>query len=267
MNYLESLREIIFPAKIFGAEALGALGWILLGQILIMIIMNYVAQSRIFRSGRIFDVPIPARQRRREFIHSWHVFLDSIVLYIFLYTGLLRPSVFTWPDTLITFLIFVVWVEVYFYCVHWAMHSFKWLRPIHREHHRSVVNTPYSGFASSMSEKVVLLSLATCFMAALSWFMNITMSGIAAFYAYYYVIVIGGHCNTEFPFISRTMQRLGLATPSVHALHHARFNVNYGFSFVFLDRLFGTYTSETDTLRDRALAGNGYQSLKRPKGV
>lgn len=267
MTYLYSLKETLFPSKIFGTEALFSLVWILLGAVVLIVATEYVVESRALKSRRIFDIPIPPNQRKREFVHSWHMCLDAIVFYVLIYIGILRPSTFTWSATLVTFLIFAVWVEIYFYAVHRAMHSIKWLRPIHREHHLSMVNTAHSGFASSMPEKIILLSFAAIFIAVLSWFVDITMAGIAAFYAYYYVIVVGGHCNTEFPFLSRTMQKLGLATPTAHALHHARFNVNYGFGLVLVDRLLGTYSSETDTLRDRALAGNGYKSLKRAKDV
>ena len=264
LNDLDRVWNAVFPPARFDAQALLALAWILVAEVAMMLLMSYAVRSKRFSKGRVFDVPIPPEQRKREFAHSWHMFLDATVLYVFIYVGLLRAAPFTWLDTLATLVIVGLWVEVYFYAVHRAMHAFKPLRPIHLDHHRSVVNTPYSGFASSLAEKAILLSFAVWFIAALSWLIDVTMAGVAAFYAYYYVIVIGGHCNTEFPVISRTMTRLGLATPSAHALHHARFDVNYGFGFVFLDRLFGTYSKETAPLRERALAGDGYRDLKRP---
>lgn len=264
MNYLCTPLKNLFPPEMFTMEIMVALGWILMGELFMATGLDCISRMKFVRHRRVFDVAIPAGQFKRDVTHSWHVFLDAIVLYLFVRLGLLRPAAFSWTDTAITAVIFAVWVEIYFYCVHRAMHSFKALRPIHHAHHLSVVNTTYSGFASSLPEKLVLLSFAAFFMALLSWFMNITLSGIAVFYAYYYLIVTGGHCNTEFPVISRTMHRFGLATPTVHALHHARFSVNYGFAFLFFDRLFGTYSRETDELRWRALAGNGNRTLKRP---
>lgn len=266
MQQLHHIWQTIFPPAIFTGEAFVLLGWLLFGKLFLLVGIDGAMKKPEMQRNRIFNIPIPDGQREREIAQSWHFISDVVIVYTLLYTGLLRPAEPSFLGSLATFAVFYVWVEVYYYFIHRAMHEFKFLIPIHRAHHISIVCTPYSASAMSGIEKWILSSLAWIAVpAALSWVMDITLSGITAYFMFNYFITLGGHTNTESSPVSLKMAKIGMGSATTHALHHARFKVNYGFSCTLLDRLFGTYSSETDELRLRALAGNGNRNMKRPR--
>ncbi|MES2743494.1 MAG: sterol desaturase family protein [Pseudomonadota bacterium] len=266
MEHTLTVWHAIFPGAIFTGEAFVTLGWLLFGKIFLLLGIDGAMQKPEMKRNRIFNIAIPEDQRAREIANSWHIISDVVIVYALLYTGLLRPAAPSWLGSLATFAVFYVWVEVYYYFIHRAMHEIKFLIPIHRAHHVSIVTTPYSASAMSGTEKWIVSSLAWIGgVAALSWVMDITLSGITAYFMFNYFITLGGHSNTESSPVSLKLAKIGMGSATTHALHHARFKVNYGFSCTLLDRLFGTYSSETDELRARALAGNGNQNMKRPR--
>jgi sterol desaturase/sphingolipid hydroxylase (fatty acid hydroxylase superfamily) len=264
MDQLRAGWQALFPSAIFTTAAFIALGWLLFGKLFLMFGMDKAMQKPEMLRQRVFKVAIPGGQRARELASSWHFVSDVVIVYLLLRFGLLRAAPGTFANALLTFGVFYVWVETYYYFIHRAMHHFKLLIPIHRNHHLSVVCTPSSASAMSAIEKWILSSLVWIGIpAALSWVLPISMPGVTAYFVFNYFITLGGHSNTESSPVSLKMAKLGMGSPTTHALHHARFKVNYGFSTTLFDRLFGTYSEETDELRRRALAGNGNDSLKR----
>lgn len=266
MDQLSSAWQNVFPSTIFTTQAFVTLGWLAFGKVLLLLGLGSAMQKPEMQQKRVFRVPVPEGQRERELVSSWHFISDVVIVYLMLRLGVLRPSAPSFLYSFTTFLMFWAWVEIYYYAIHYAMHHNKFLIAVHRSHHVSMVVTPYSASAMSAMEKWVFSSLAWLgFVAAMSWVVPITMSGITAYFVFNYFITLGGHSNTESSPVSLKLAKIGMGSATTHALHHARFKVNYGFSFTLMDRLFGTYSDETDDLRRRALAGNGNDSLKRPQ--
>jgi sterol desaturase/sphingolipid hydroxylase (fatty acid hydroxylase superfamily) len=78
------------------------------------------------------------------------------------------------------------------------------------------------------------------------------------------------HGNIKIPLSFDHVIRMVLVTPDMHRVHHSvivrETNSNYGFSFSWWDRLFGTYIAQPQEGHDKMKIGlNGYhddRSLK-----
>lgn len=241
-----------------------ALAWISLGKPLLALGFEAAMRSPAMRKHRVFRVAPPPGQLMRELGSAWHVVADGIVLAVLMSSGLIRLSPGTWQSILTTFVVFYAWVETWYYLGHRAMHRSKWLYRFHREHHLSRVVTPFSSMAMSGFERAFLYTGGwLSFMAIMSWVLPISLPGLAIYYSYHFVISLHGHSNTEASGMAPFLSSLGMGSATSHALHHARPNVNYGFSNMFWDRFLGTYDRETRELQANALHGSGQTQLRR----
>ena len=129
------------------------------------------------------------------------------------------------------------WNEIHFYCCHRILHT-RWLyKRVHLEHHRSVRVTPLASWRFHWLEALLLgsvLPLALLFYSFSVWSL-LVLPVISIIWN------IIGHSNwqTNIPFIGNASKR--------HALHHSKFNGNYGFSSKLPDRIFGTNILESRT--------------------
>lgn len=260
-----TLTAWLFPAQIFTPQVLAVLAWVAFGKILLGIGWEALTSVPGLRAHRVFRVPVPAGQRWREIKSSWHVFSDVVVLYVLLRANLLQLAPNTLGGTLATFGVFYVWVEVFYYFTHRWMHEYDFLYPLHRSHHLTQIVTPLSSISMSWVEKWIFYTGPwLSFMAAMSWVMPVTLYGIAAYYTFHFIISLHGHSNTETSRIGCFLSSaLSFGSAASHAVHHARFRANYGFSCMLLDKLLGTYADDTEQLQSLAVQRNGVTSLKR----
>lgn len=244
------------------------LGYLAFGKILLGSLWSAVMRTSTFQAHRVYKVAIPDKQRRREILNSWHVISDAVVLYIivhFNWINLSETSLETtsFSTTIITFLALFVWVETWYYHVHRLMHKYDWFYKYHKQHHLSLVLTPLSSIAMSSVEKWIFYSIAWFgFLSVLSWFVPINIYGIVLYFTLHFAISLHGHSNTEAAGITLLFSKIGLASSASHAIHHARFNKNYGFITMFWDRACGSYAEDTMKMQKNAIEKQGAPSIK-----
>lgn len=244
------------------------LGYLAFGKVLLGTLVSALMKTSALQAHRVYKVEIPAKQRRRELLNSWHVVSDAIVLFVVVHFNLINftetsfstSSVFT---TCVTFLALFVWVETWYYHIHRLMHKYNWFYKFHKQHHLSMVLTPLSSIAMSSVEKWIFYSIAWLgFMSLLSWIIPINVYGIVFYYTLHFVISLHGHSNTETSSASIFLSKIGLASSASHAIHHARFNKNYGFITMFWDKTCGSYAQDTIDMQKNAIDKQGAPSLK-----
>jgi sterol desaturase/sphingolipid hydroxylase (fatty acid hydroxylase superfamily) len=141
--------------------------------------------------------------------------------------------------------------------LHRAMHTRRLLF-IHRWHHRSRVTTPLSGQSMHPIEACFWMLGYAGLPILFSRIAPISWVGWAAYLAFNVFGNIVGHANCE-PTAKFAATRLAsvFANPFVyHALHHARWTVNYAFQASIMDRVFGTEADDWEDLYARVSGGN-----------
>jgi Delta7-sterol 5-desaturase len=226
-------------------------------------IYQLAAGSNYLQQRRVLTVDMPKGQRAKEIRASWHFMSDAVVLVVLTWCGAFSFAHSTLANHALAFIAMYLWVEVWYYFSHRAMHRFDWLYCIHRKHHESIVLKPLSAISMSGTEKWLFYSTAWLgFMALISHWWPVTPIGIAAFYGFNLILSLHGHSNSEPTSVMRLFSRMGFASSTSHALHHARFNVNYCFSLAALDALFGTASSDSACLQANALEGKGARTIR-----
>jgi sterol desaturase/sphingolipid hydroxylase (fatty acid hydroxylase superfamily) len=86
----------------------------------------------------IYDMPIGREQIRREFKNSLHAPMHAVMLAPLLYFGFFANT--TWLTLILSLVVATVWAEIWHYASHRAFHL-EWLHWIHKEHHKSHVNS------------------------------------------------------------------------------------------------------------------------------
>lgn len=247
----------------FGVDTLVLLLWIGLGKFVTIAVVQLIADSPHGRSRRVFNVAIEdPNQARREFRSPWLLTTDAIALAILMALGWIKIGPDRVANVLLTAAFLFVWIEIWFYFSHRAMHASNYLWRFHNHHHLSVVLRPMSAASFSIVEKAFFYTTAWVgSLLVLSWWMPISLLGVALYYTIYYISSSGAHSNTELlpAFMHKLPFGLGriLGSSTAHALHHVRYRGNYGFLTSVLDRIFGTYIPSTDELFQRAIAGDG----------
>jgi len=263
-NGVQGLLHLWSPV-VWSTSLVLVVAWLAFGKLALGVIWEVATRTPGLRAHQVFRMPPAEGQRWREIKSSWHVFSDALLLYALVGFGAIHFAADTFAAGALTFAVFYVWVEVWYYFTHRLMHQSNLLYSWHRSHHLTQVVTPLSSISMSWIEKCIFYTAAWLgFMAAVSWFMPVTLTGIAAYYTYHFLISLHGHSNVEASALGRFMSRTvhsGSATS--HAVHHARFRVNYGFSNMLLDKLLGTYSDETDVLQERAIGKQGVDSFKK----
>lgn len=217
----------------------------------LMALLWYTALTRRWRvcERTIFDLPIDRDQVRRELRNSIHSPIHAVALATFLALGYFDNR--TWVSFAVSALATTLWAEVWHYASHRALHL-KPLHWIHREHHKSHLNTPFTAISFSFSEKVIFDLGLLAPLAAVDHVWSLNVFGIAGWYVGYLVINSFSHANFEIksPNYNRTLGRV-LTTTTYHSLHHSRYTGNYGLGTRVLDRVFGTEWDDYEWLYER----------------
>jgi sterol desaturase/sphingolipid hydroxylase (fatty acid hydroxylase superfamily) len=126
-------------------------------------------------------------------------------------------------------LLIPVWRDVHFYSAHRFLHIRPLYRLIHSLHHRNTDPEPFSGLCMHPTEHLYYYSNAL--------FPCIYISGLSplVFHFLFFHLVFApaaGHSGFEDHF----------GSDQYHAIHHAKFEANYGSpNSAFIDRFFGTF--------------------------
>ncbi|MBV2091693.1 MAG: sterol desaturase family protein [Candidatus Thiodiazotropha sp. (ex Ctena orbiculata)] len=198
---------------------------------------------------RIYDVPLKKGQLQREFKNSVLTPLHAVLLGAMLGFGFFDND--SWGSFLITLVCTFIWAEIWHYFSHRAFHlpSLLW---IHREHHRSQINSPLTAVSFSFLEKLIFDLGILLPLAIADQFVSVNFFGLAAWFIGYLVINSFSHANFEFrpANYNRHVGKL-MATTIYHSLHHSRYTGNYGLGTRVLDRLLGTEWEDYERLYDR----------------
>ena len=147
-----------------------------------------------------------------------------------------------WLETLIAILL----LDMLIYWQHVIFHKNRMLWRLHRMHHADVDIDASTGvrfhpieILASLAVKMAAILLLGPSVAAVVAF-EVTLNGCALF----------NHANVRIPqFIDKPL-RLLVVTPDMHRVHHStdmrEANMNFGFSFPWWDRIFGSYKAQPD---------------------
>ena len=179
------------------AQLVGLCGVILGGLIAVATGIGFALEAWLGSRRRIFDLPLAEGQLRWELIGT----LRFLVMGAFAFAGLLwivpiaRESVVSVATTF-----FVCWAgfEVYYWCLHRAMH----LRPLyrfHRIHHDSRVTSPLTGYSMGAVESLGWLVGLVGVPLLLGMVTPISLAGLLAYHTLYQVPGnVIGHANVDF---------------------------------------------------------------------
>ena len=198
---------------------------------------------------RIYDLPISQEQIRREFRNSLHAPMHAAMIAPLLYWGFFANT--TWLSLVLSLLLATAWAEIWHYASHRAFHL-EWLHWIHREHHKSHLNSCLTAISFSFSEKLIFDAGYLAMLAAIDRLVSVNFSGIALWYIGYLAINSFSHANFEMK--SADYPRFAgrvLTTTTYHALHHSRYTGNYGLGTRVLDRIFKTEWNDYEPLYDQ----------------
>lgn len=139
----------------------------------------------------------------------------------------------------ISFIIYSLIHEVYFYWTHVWMHSPKIYRRVHAIHHYSVKTSPWASFSFHPYEAVI----HAMFLPILVCIVPIHPIVILLYLTFMTLTAISNHLGVEilFPKVFRKYFISG----THHAIHHKTFRFNYGLYYCFMDQLMGTEKMES----------------------
>lgn len=200
----------------------------------------------------IYDRPIGDEQIRRELRNSLHAPIHAVLLALLLSLGAFRDA--TLGSFLLSAVVTTIWAEVWHYASHRAMHL-RYLHWIHKEHHKSHLNSYLTAISFSFTEKLVFDVGLLAPLALLDRIVGLNVFGIAAWYVGYLLINSYSHANFELK--SATYNRwIGrvITSTTYHSLHHSRYIGNYGLGTRVLDRLFKTEWDDYEALYQQIAA-------------
>ena len=219
--------------------------WLSLGKVPVVVFFSWFVRWK-FSVRRRFIVgaePSPG-QRRREWKGALLTCSDAVLLVLVAYFGWIRLEAPTVTNVVISIAAMILWVDLWMYWTHRWMHRSGRLWAIHRHHHLSRLAEPSTALSFSAGEKLVFYTAGWIGGACvLSWFIPMSLGGITAYYTLYFVLSCLGHCNTLY-----FKERWIIPSPAVHALHHWKPSVNFGFYTTIYDRVFGTYAAPGSVL-------------------
>jgi lathosterol oxidase len=217
----------------------------------VMALFWYVAgrQRWTICSRTIYDIAVSREQIRRELWNSLHAPSHAVWLALFVLAGFFQAS--GWISFVASALLTTVWAEIWHYASHRAMH-WKSLHWIHKEHHKSHLNTYLTAISFSFTEKLIFDGGLLGLLALIDVFASLNVLGIAAWYVGYLLINSYSHANFEMksPGYNKWVGQV-ITSTTYHSLHHSRYTGNYGLGTRVLDRLFKTEWEDYERLYTR----------------
>jgi Delta7-sterol 5-desaturase len=217
----------------------------------VMALFWYLAVTRKWKITKrvIYDLPISREQIRRELKNSLHAPIHAVLLTPLLYFGFFETR--GWWSFAYSLFLATIWAEIWHYTSHRLFHlrSLHW---IHREHHKSHLNSWLTAISFSFSEKLIFDLGFLGLLTLLDRWLRLNVFGVAAWYIGYLVINSFSHANFELK--SQNYNRwFGkvITSTTYHSLHHSRYTGNYGLGTRFLDRIFKTEWEDYEPLYDR----------------
>ena len=146
----------------------------ILGHVMALVWYLAGAYKWSIAARTIYDMPISKEQIRREFRNSLHAPMHAVLLAPLLYFGFFANT--TWLSLVLSLVVATVWAEIWHYASHRAFHL-EWLHWIHREHHKSHLNSWLTAISFSFFEKLIFDAGFLGLLAALDMWVSLNFSG------------------------------------------------------------------------------------------
>ncbi len=227
--------------------------------------------SPALANRKIYDLVPPRTQVKSEVLSSLFTPIHAVLMFSFGAFGLVRYAPISLWAFLWSFALTFVWTEIWHYISHRVFHM-KSLHFIHRQHHRSMTCSQWTALSFSFLEKFIFDCGILGLLGLLSFYIPITLPGIAAFFVMYLFTNSLGHSNIEThdPEFTKSWWGKFANTSTYHALHHSRYVGNYGLLTQTLDRLFKTRWEDYPEVHVRVASGHPLKSLREkmaPKNI
>ena len=256
---IESISHLSIPALILGTCA-----YLLVQRSALTLIGMAYAKSQRGQSQVIYKVPLAKNQFVRELKQShWTFIFDSLVFAALIHFALVSTAAESTGKMVLTVTAQFIFFEVYFYLTHRALHTkaFYW---IHRAHHIAHVSQPITSASFSFLERVILFSgFIFPFVVITAIFGSTSLPTIAICLLINDVFNVFGHLNIEFypKILGTSFIRNILNSPTGHAMHHARFDGNYGLISPIVDVIFRTRFKDNEQVFVSTNTGTPMTSL------
>jgi lathosterol oxidase len=218
----------------------------------VMALVWYLAGARgwSIAATTIYDLPISREQIRRELRNSLHAPMHAVLLAPLLYLGFFANT--SAASLAGSAILSTIWAEIWHYASHRTFHV-SWLHWIHKEHHKSHLNSWLTAISFSFTEKLVFDAGFLGLLTAVDTAIGLNFYGIAVWYVGYLVMNSFSHANFELKSCGNNHHLVGkvLTSTTYHALHHSRYTGNYGLGTRLLDRMFRTEWADYEPLYDR----------------
>jgi Delta7-sterol 5-desaturase len=253
--------HFLFWTKQLGAIWLAAFSVHLAAYVVMTAIIIYAYRyfwNRGLSKYKIQKREATAADIRREIKSSLGTVLVFSVIYSGVYLGA-QAKIFTiylWIQPLgVGYMLgsivaMIVAHDAYFYWTHRLVHHRRLFLRFHRTHHQSVTPTAYCAYAFDVPEAI----MHGLFQPIWLLFVPMQVSGLWIALTLMLARNALGHSGVElFSHGTGRSRWFGwLVTNTDHDLHHERFHYNFGFYFVWWDRLMGTeYPGSQDQVRGR----------------
>ena len=147
-----------------------------------------------------------------------------------------------WPVALA---IWMLALTLVMYFVHWAEHRYSALWAFHRVHHNDEYLEASTAFRHHPVEDIVSIAA----IAVLGFVLNPPLTVLLGGFLIGISIDLFSHSRLELPAKLSSVLEWVIVTPRQHRVHHSPLAIqtdsNFGGTFTFWDRLFGTYRLET----------------------
>ena len=148
-----------------------------------------------------------------------------------------------WPYFFLSIIMMIVVHDTYFYWTHRLLHT-KWMmKHVHVVHHRSVNPTPWAAYAFHPVEALLEGSLVFLFVTIFP------VHIFALFFLTFFVLIMNVLGHSGFEFLPRRIRsgKVGshFTSSTHHNLHHSKVHYNFGYYFMFWDKLMHTLHKDT----------------------
>ena len=146
-----------------------------------------------------------------------------------------------WLPHVARFALAILLLDLVRYLTHRLFHAFGWLWRVHEVHHSDV---DYDVSTAARFHPLEVGGAKALYVAAVA---VLAPPVAAVFFAEIHTVLLNTlvHANVSFPPVVERLARLVFITPDLHRIHHSlditEQNRNFGQTFVWWDRLFGTY--------------------------
>lgn len=171
-----------------------------------------------------------------------------------------KMSDYSWGYYVFTWVFMILVHDAYFYWIHRLMHHPVLFKHVHLVHHKSTNPSPWTAYAFHPLEGF----LEALIIPILAFSIPIHIGAVSTFFLFQIAYNVYAHLGFElYPkWLNRTWIGRYIGTSVAHNLHHDKFHGNYGFYFLFWDRLMGTLRTEYDEVFEETTRLRKKQELK-----